>query len=236
MDAVYVVRPGNANNELRYSLRSLVENLPSVGRVWLAGHAPRWLHEIDHIAVVQRRGRNYENSSANLLAACEHPEVSERFVFMHDDIFIMKPLKEVPVLHRGLVRVTAEFYRSLGSTRYLAGLEQTLELMERLDIDPATALSYELHAPMVLEKAKMAEALRLPLRLGSHIEGLHKRTLYGNYWAVGGEESHDFKVSRKVHWSPDWPFLSTTDAVFSSNPVGEHIRRVFNSPSPYERR
>ena len=47
MDAVYYVRPGDRNDELRYSLRSLA-NLPH-DRVWIVGHTPPWVTGIESI-------------------------------------------------------------------------------------------------------------------------------------------------------------------------------------------
>jgi hypothetical protein len=47
-DVVYVVRPGNRNEELRYSLRSIAAHLPH-RRVWLAGFCPSWVRNISFI-------------------------------------------------------------------------------------------------------------------------------------------------------------------------------------------
>ena len=69
-DIVYVVRPGERNEELRYSLRSL-SNLPH-GRVWIAGYMPKWVTGVEHIPSPAKPG-SHVHAKANLRAACQHP-------------------------------------------------------------------------------------------------------------------------------------------------------------------
>ena len=47
MDIVYVVRPGDENEALRYSLRSLA-NIPH-RTVWIAGYRPKWCYGIVYV-------------------------------------------------------------------------------------------------------------------------------------------------------------------------------------------
>lgn len=230
MDVVYVVKPGDDNDELRYSLRSLA-NLPH-GRVWIAGHKPSWVNDVGFISVAQNRTK-WQNSTDNLWAACEHPEVSDEFVYMNDDIFIVEPLDAVPVLHRGPVDKVAEYYRRRRSTGYLQGMLTTKRILGLVGShDP---LSYELHVPLVVNKQAMAEVLALPKLLDVHTKCLHKRTLYGNYWKLGGDEVEDCKVYDRTGRMPDGPFVSTTDQTFGYHPVGVLIRERFPEPSPHER-
>lgn len=229
-DVVYIVRPGDRNEELRFSLRSLA-NLPH-GRVWVAGYMPKWVGGATAIPVrfVPRRSR-WERSAANLAAACAHPEVAERFVLMHDDFFVMKPLADVPVLHRGEVERVAEVYGRRGATTYRGAMLAATKLLNGFGVE--RPLSYELHAPMVIEKQGMAGVLELVARATNTRVAGHVRTLYGNLAEVGGTESHDFKVSHQ-EWSEEWAFLSTSDHVFGEGAVGRHIRKRFPEPSRYE--
>lgn len=230
MDVVYVVKRDTRNDELRYSLRSLAAHLPH-GRVWVAGFCPPWTAGARHIDVAQD-GTKYRNSTANLRAACEHPDVSDPFLFMNDDFFVMAPVAgDIPTLHRGPVAAVANYYRKrYGPSRpYLRGMVATAELLVRHGHhDP---LSYELHIPMVIHKAAMVAALDL----GADVAVLHKRTLYGNLAGVGGDQVDDVKV-RGFHdqWDPSWPFLSTSRSAFCRYRVGRHIRTTFAAPGPYE--
>ncbi len=226
-DLVYVVRPGDVNDELRYSLRSVAENLPH-RRVWVVGHMPPWLRDVHHLPTVQSDTK-YRNSTGNVRAACEHPEVSDPFVLMNDDFYVLKHTPFIPALHRGRVdKVATEYEARYGWSKYLEGMEQTRELLAELGVtDP---LSYELHVPMTVEKEHMLEALSL----GAALPVLHKRTLYGNLAEIGGEETGDVKVSRgRAEWSPLWTYLSTDPKSWRGG-AGEFVRMRFKERSRYE--
>ncbi|WP_037870681.1 hypothetical protein [Streptomyces sp. SPB074] len=225
-DIVYVVKPGDRNEELRYSLRSLA-HLPHA-RVWIAGHCPSWVRGVGRIPVPPRATK-YQSSTANLRAAAEHPEVAEGFLYFNDDFFIMRPLDRMPVLHRGpLARVEA-YYATRGRGRYLRGLRETRVLLAQLGHH--RPLSYELHVPMPMRKAQVLETLDT----GAHLEVLHKRTLYGMMHQLGGREISDPKIlTRGPAFPRSVPFLSTLPDSFAHGQVGAHIRARFPEPGPYE--
>jgi hypothetical protein len=221
-DIVYVVRPGEQNEELRYSLRSLI-NLPH-GRVWVAGFCPWWVIDVGVIRVATRPG-GHQSAKANLRAACEHPDVSEQFVYFNDDFFVMQPLERMPILHRGLID---EAIRQGMRSWYTRAMRATRDLLvERGISDP---LCYELHAPTLVTKQGMLEALDL-----CHYPMVQERSMYANLQRIGGMEARNFKVYRGDYGWRSWPFLSTNDSSFGRHPVGEYVRGAFDTPSPYER-
>lgn len=228
---VYVVGPGDRNEELRFSLRSLAAHLPHE-KVWIAGHRPDWVSdEVGHIPVAQTRTR-FQNSTANMRAACEHPDVggeAGEFVYFNDDFFVMQPLEGgVPLQHRGPLR---DVIASTRSSLYRRGAQSTLLLMGRLGMeDDGELLSYELHAPLVVHKESMLKALDL----GAPLPVLHKRTLYGNLIRLGGDQVPDVKVKTLDDPGPGGLFVSTTDATFAQGAVGERIRAAFPDPCRYE--
>jgi hypothetical protein len=222
-DIVYIVRPGDRNHELRYSVRSLV-NLPH-GRVWIVGYKPTWLEGAEVIEVRSQGHVKHSNAKANLRAACEHPEVSEAFYYFNDDFFVMQSMETLPVFHRGTVTEVIAGYASRSA--YIQYMEQTRDLLIERGI--AEPLSYELHAPMLVSKHGMIEALAL-CSDPQHQE----RTIFGNLQHIGGERVDDYKVyGRDGNWQ-EWPFISTEDSVFRAYPVGHYIREQFPDPSPYE--
>jgi hypothetical protein len=227
VDAVYVVRAGDRNEELRYSLRSIVAHLPR-GRVWIVGHAPRWVSGVEHLPTVQASSR-FANSRANLLHACEHPDVPERFVLMHDDFFILLPVEAIPVLHRGSIG------RTLGARRPTTSYRRALATVRDVLIAGGVAvpLDYELHVPLVVEKASMLETLRREVPV---VTAAAVRSLYGNLNAIGGEEAVDVKIhATRTSIPEDAAFVSTTDSSFANGRVGAEIRARFPEPSPFER-
>ena len=239
-DIVYVVKQGETNPALRYSLRSL-SNLPH-GRVWIAGYKPRWVTNVEHLPLRQTRTK-YENSTANLLAAATHDDVSEEFVYFNDDFFVIQPMASIPILHRGPVSHVVDYYLSKYRHRrnagaYVDGMVRTADILTGLGVDEP--LSYEVHAPLPMTKTGFREAVRTAS--GHGITALHKRTLYGNLHGLGGEvgfpgadQEGDCKIFKDgMKWSPDWPFLSSGGAVLQNGEVGRFVRSLFPDPSPYE--
>lgn len=222
-DVVYVVRPGEVNPELRYSLRSLVN--VAHGTVWMAGHKPHWVAgSVRHIPVAPRTPKA-ESSNANLRAACAHPDVAEDFLLFNDDFFIVEPIGSVPMLHSGPL---ADHVKSMGGG-YRRAAEGTRRLLAAWGHhDP---LSYELHVPMPLVKPAMAELLEWAKGTWC----LHHRTAYGNVIGVGGCQVDDVKVyKRQDVLFPSGPFVSTHDRSWTGR-VGAWLRDRFPDPSPYER-
>ena len=232
MDVVYVLGRGEHKPELRHSLRSLI-NLPH-DRVWFAGFRPSWAENVGHI-VPDRPGRTkHEDSTLNLRAACEHPEVSERFIYFNDDFYVIEPTATVEVEHLGpLAEVVEHYYHRFGPRPgvYTEGLMKMAELLDGLGY--AEALCYEPHAPMVMDKAGVLEALDI----GRGMRVLHYRTLYGNLLGLGGRQVTDCKVygARELP-GEGWRYLSTSDQTFATGLVGRWLRQRFPRRSPYERK
>lgn len=225
LDAVYVVGPQKRSEELRYSLRSLAAHIPH-RRVWIVGHKPRWVRNVHHIPRAQFSSK-WTNSTENLRAACSHPDVSDRFIYMNDDFFALAPVPGIPVAHRGPV---AEVIARTPMGRYRAGAAATMRLLQTLGIKEP--LSYELHIPMVVDKARMLEVLNLPQ--ARRIPVLHKRTLYGNLTGVGGEQWQDVKIASRTGDLPPGPWVSTTPESFTNGLVGRRIRAALPDVCRYE--
>lgn len=233
-DVVVPVGPGNNNEELRYSLRSL-RYLPH-RRVVICGHAPPWLRDVKVVPLEQRRSK-YENSTANLLAACRLPDLTEEFILWNDDFFLLEPIERVPVLHRGPVSEVAAYYRRYASGAYFQGMQLTSRILAKLG-HPAP-LSYELHVPMPMRKSLFLDAISRARAPGMpRFQALHKRTLYGNIAGLGGKRVEDVKVhDHTFPWKRGpLPFVSTTARTFRDHEVGQLIRDLHPDPSPYERR
>ncbi|WP_381804187.1 hypothetical protein [Streptomyces niveus] len=225
-DLVVPVRETAVNEQLRYALRSWSANLPH-RKVWIVGHRPKWLRGVEHIQTAQP-GTKYQNTTDAVRAACEHPDVADRFLLMNDDFFVMQRQTEMPVLHRGPVRDVERYYAARASGKYLAGMRETRDLLVSLGHDDP--LSYELHVPLPVVKAGMLEALNV----GRHLTVVHKRTLYGALANLGGQRIEDVKVLHRGPRFPHGPWLSTMPDAFSNGMAGRYIRHAYFQPSPYE--
>ncbi|MGY3199705.1 hypothetical protein [Streptomyces sp. TE5632] len=229
LDLVVPVREGPVNQQLRYALRSWSANLPH-RHVWIIGYKPVWLAGVRHVPTRQT-GTKYANTTAAMWLACEHPEISDPFLYANDDMFVMERVDEMPVLHRGPVRDVETYYAARASGQYLRGMQETRDLLiQHGHPDP---LSYELHVPLEVHKEGMLRALGV----GRYLSVLHKRTAFGVLNEIGGERIEDVKVlHRGPRFDRSTPFLSTMPDSFANGEVGRVIRSQFPQASQYELR
>jgi len=228
MDVVYSCRPGS-NEELRYSLRSLV-NVPH-GRVWIVGGWPAWVRDVGTIPT-RVLGNKYRTVTANMIAACSEPEISDPFLFFNDDMYAVEPIRWFGHHHRNTMREHITEYEQGGwrNSLYVQGLRDTLALLQYLGFEDP--LCYELHVPIVVWKAPMLEACALE---GS-IQAYQRRSVYGALIELPSTPLADPKVYAKGieagRPAPTGPWLSTGDSSFPA--VRPRLAVLFPEPGPHE--
>ena len=239
MDIVYLVKPGERNDELRLSLRSLV-NMPH-DQVVIAGYSPNWVTNVVRLPVPQTGPRKYLNAARNLLAACSSTDITQQFVLFNDDFFVVKPLEAIPTHHRGLLATVMNHHKKrYGTNGYYRGMEESRKWLEARGHDEP--LSYHLHTPMIVDKTVMKQVLE---DSGIHTPGgrpeYHLRTMYGNVARVGGDRIRDCKVASSASATltavqrRGLPYISTSDRSFQRGAVGNYLRGLFPTPGPYEK-
>lgn len=223
-DVVLPCRPG-PNEELRYALRSL-QNLPH-RNVWIIGGMPDWVRGVRFFEY-PRATTGYETVEQHMRTACNHPEISDPFILMNDDFYIMKLIKSVPTLNRGTVReVLAEHERQgITVSTYVTGMQGTLARLEQQGYQ--NPLSFELHMPMLIPKKAMLDAIEMCVGIPRG----HLRTAVGAIAGMRGKKARDVKVYGDDDPIPSGRFLSSNDHTF------EHLlptlQAVFPQPGPYE--
>ncbi len=227
MDLVYICRRGN-NEELRYSIRSAVANLPH-DKVWVVGNKPDW-YSGDFVDVLDNKDK-FDNIINCTYAITDVGAISDDFILMNDDFFFLKPMGKMPILHGGLLQDKIEKYVSLGARKYATLLSKTYNNLVRQGIK--NPLDYDIHVPMPMNKAKLKQSIK---------KAYFPRSGYGNIHNIGGEQIVDVKTyGSKNKLSPnsydflngDMPFISTEDESFEN--VYNHILRDrFTVPSRYE--
>jgi hypothetical protein len=229
MDYVYICRDGE-NEELRYSIRSLVENAPE-GRIWVIGGKPDW-YVGDYIRVPQA-GLKYENAKKNLNAICRATTMSDDVVLMNDDFFVMKKIDSVDTFFGGTLISKVRKYKSVyPRSSYTRALSQTHAILSQKAI--VDILDYELHVPMPMNRKKLSSVIRIN-------KPFLWRSMYGNMFGVGGTYMQDVKVYGKgsLVRSQDWKddsqiYLSSMDSAFNGGLL-EMLKERFPDPSKYER-
>ncbi len=236
MDVIYPYRRSGDGSELKFSLRSL-RNVPH-DNVWVVGEQERWFSKEVRFIRRQQSSSKWQNARENIIAAAKHPDISEDFILMNDDFFVMSPIPKVPTLHRGPIDDFVEARKKAGKVSgYVMGLVETKALLEWAGCTD-TLYSYSLHVPFVFNKTKLLTSLDYlrSIRPAAMPNCFHLRTWYGNYWQIGGTQMRDVKINSYKTSVPDGPFLSTDNASFTTRSVvRERIVSTFPDRSPYER-
>ena len=226
MDYVYICRKGE-NEELRYSIRSVVKNLPP-GKIWVVGYKPNWY--TGNFIPVKDSQYKFDNIKKCMSAIIDNDQVTNDFVSMHDDFFIVKKIDTVPVLYGGLLQDRVSLYKKLSpSSMYTGLLEKTYRRLIKLGIP--NPLDYDIHVPMVMNREMLKQTIDMP-----YLE----RSNYGNIFNIGGTMSNDVKVYSRGRMSSrsydflngESYFISTEDSSFEK--IQPMLQKLFPDPSAYE--
>jgi hypothetical protein len=228
MDFVYICRDGE-NEELRYSIRSVLLSFPEA-KVWVVGGKPKW-YSGNHVFLEQDNNK-YVNAVNNLKAVCNTPDISDNFILMNDDFFIIKKIETVEQFYNGLLSEKIDkFIKITGSSMYIKKLITTNNKLNKLGF--TKPLDYELHVPMPMHKAGLLYILN------EYPECLW-RSMYGNLFNVGGSQMEDVKVyknkrhaARSAQITKNSIYLSTEDTGLTIM-VDNIFKQLLTNPSPYE--
>lgn len=228
IDIVYPVRPlMEGNSELRYSLRSVAQNLPHRG-IWVIGKDIEWLSSDVGVIWAQDAGKPFENVNRKLMAAVETPLVSDPFIFMMDDVFAMSKQTKVPYFAIGQsLRERLQKYDKYGSyARDLQAAREILWWAKKDEID------FEAHGPIIFKKAGLKQILRKYPSSG------HRRSLYCNFYKKRPTYTPDFKVYHATD-EPDGslPYLSSAvESWRDDSKLYQLITGTFSTPCQYEKK
>ena len=229
MDFVYICRDGE-NEELRYSIRSVLNSFPEA-KVWLVGGKPEWYS--GHCVPVEQNSNKYANALKNLKSLCEHPEISDNFVLMNDDFFIIKKINSVDQFYNGLLSDKIDrFTQITGSSMYIKKLITTNKKL--IDLGIKNPIDYELHTPMPMNKTGLLDVIE------KYPECLW-RSMFGNLYNVGGTQMDDVKIyvnkrhlARSNEITDNSIYMSTEDTSLNVM-LDKMLRQMLPDPSIYEK-
>lgn len=230
MDFVYICKEG-INEELKYSIRSVVESFPD-SDIWVVGGKPDWY--VGNYIKVEQRESKYKNAVENLKTISVSDQISESFVLMNDDFYIIKKIDKIENFHGGYLLNKINLYQKLnGNSQYTRKLSGTYKKLKALGFE--NPLDYELHVPMIMEKTKLKTVLEL-------IDQFLWRSIYGNKFEVGGTEMQDVKVYtsgplvlKSYNLNIDsHTYLSSADSSFN-NIFNKILKDKFNKKTKFEK-
>lgn len=156
IDIVYVLGTGSNwnNNEIRFSLRSIEENLRGVGNVFIIGEKPDFIKNVIHIQHHDEYGPS--NADGNIihkiLRAIQDDRLSDRFLFINDDHLILQPIEasEVPFFHKGdLTDETLYPEKYFCNNYWRKRLGRTRDVLKFKGLP---ALHFDCHTPILIDK------------------------------------------------------------------------------------
>ena len=182
IDVVYpfLAEEGDCYEELRYSLRSLQNLYEKQVNVWIVGDKPDWLNldTANYLPHKKSSTSRYIDSRAKVKLAAEHPQMGSHFIYMNDDLFLMRP---VVTAFLGIPRYIADYTGRLDSFEVFYDYHQhELKGLQELKKRKLPLQNFNLHWPYVHNTEnflQMYEQFRLDE------EGHNHETLYFNSYS-----------------------------------------------------
>lgn len=197
MDVVYVLGSGSLwrDRELHYSMLSLQKFGRGVDRVFVIGNNPRSQMPISFTQVPAEDLHccKETNIMRKLRKACQHPEISEEFLFCNDDHFFLQQFhaQNYPFYVEGTL--SDRLARRAHVDAYARAMENTRAALQSVN---RPEVYYDVHAPMRIRKSSFLDAMNLFDWDSRH--GFVVKSLYGNYWGLQGVPFEDCKIDEPL--------------------------------------
>jgi hypothetical protein len=206
---VYTCRDGQ-NEELRYSIRSVLEFFPNA-EIWVIGGKPSWY--VGNYIKVKQNSAKYLSVKNNIYHLLSDPRINESFIYMNDDFYFTDTPDFSNLYHRGSFKSYLEAEKECCQKYiYYKMMNRTHNKIKKIISEEP--LNYELHIPISITKKRLER---------SYNKADLWRSFYGNYYKIGGVQIEDCKVYKnqisdgidlndfiKAHS----PFLSSNDEAF----------------------
>lgn len=228
VDIFYPVLPTlDGNLELRYSLRSLA-NIPH-GKVFIYTSKPiEWLSsEAIQVPADILSSNKFCRVNKKIEMACRNEQISENFVLMNDDFFILKPIKTLP------------YYADAGRPSLTDRCEDANCLYKQQLAEAAACLraagkpctNYEMHIPLVVNKAKMLATIKLRPTNGA------RRSLYCNLNGCEPTLVSDCKIYDSLSLPDSTAAFCSSyrDSFYQDSPLQRWLEDKFRDKCIYEK-
>ena len=240
VDVVYVLGTGSnwQNNEIRFSIRSLYKNLINFRNIYIIGEDPGFLKDVIIVPHPDEIGPH--NADGNIirkvLRACQIPELSQKFLFINDDHYIIKPVSAslIPPLHKGDLRCFSDKFFRLNPWR--KRLMRTREILLSKNLN---AYHFDLHTPILFDKTKFPKVVK-KFDYQNDI-GYTMKSLYGNsvYKNPVKNTWHKVKVFEQkslnqIQTLTQSAFLMALNDAGLNNSLKYFLHQSFPEPSPHE--
>lgn len=190
MDVVIPLGKGSKhdNIELLYSLRSVDKYLSGVGLVWIVGEYPPWVKNVDHIPFPDDPQRCSDfNIMAKVTEAISYQLLSDDFLFMNDDHYLLQPFEAAQFPYYYLDTCQA-FITKRGMDSYCKRVKNTLKLLQSQNLPTKY---FDVHYPIVYNKSLFLNTVSFQDWKNGHII----KSLYANSLKIEGIPDRDNKIN-----------------------------------------
>lgn len=230
---------GSRNNdmELRYCLRSIEKHLTGYGDIFIVGECPTWLQNVIHIpfdeGIAPKTYEKERNIFNKIMAACADDRVSEWFLFMNDDHYLLDRYQAriFPYYHDS----TLNCYKTV--TEYKHTIRNTIDHFEG-----ALVGNFDVHCPIVYKKELLywAFKLREPVPDWSKHFGYCIKSTYCDINRIIGDKRHDLKINEPLtvgqikHLIAGRSWFSIGDKAFNGE-IRQVLQELYPKKSRYEK-
>lgn len=227
----------NNNKELVYAIRSFQSNLKVLGDIFIVGKIIKPLRGLKYIYCKDEpNGKNKErNIYRKILAAINHPEVTEDFIFANDDHILLKEFdaNNLPFYHKGDLEDTM--------TKNLGDYRKSVNHTRKFLIEQGKpTLDFDTHFPIIYNKKKFIDIFTHKCVNWEKPFGYVIKSLYVNMANIPGEFGGDCKIQHRMSYQEltakigDKEFFSTSDKCLNEDMM-RFLNEKFPTKSQYER-
>ena len=150
-------------DELYYSIMSLHKFFQGPKKIFVVGDKPniRGVIHIKHDRITKVPHPKAADSFAKLKIICNHPDINEDFVYMHDDMVVLKPCKEADfrVLRANDLILSPGTYfgpKDRQSSKWKQFFMLTMTILKK---EGLPMWNYETHLPRLFTKSRVMEII-----------------------------------------------------------------------------
>ncbi len=220
--------------ELKYALRSLEKNFKDLGEVYIIGHKPKWINNVNHIDYDDLYPDNKGACIiSKLIFACDCPQISKDFLFCSDDQLMLKPMKSKDI--KPYYIYDLKDFKFSGENKFW--MKCLKNVQEVLEYQGLPRYNYEPHYPLILNKNKFRKVMdgydwkgRLYPTLSLYFNNIVKnhKQLPDNYRVFYANELGDLSAMDRCN------FAGYDDYALSMKFI-KKIDSLFPNKSKYER-
>jgi hypothetical protein len=213
--------------ELHMCLRSIEKHLNGVGNIFIIGHMPEGFINLIHIPCEDDPRNRFRdrNICSKIIAACKDRRVSDNFLMVHDDHFMLEDFEasEFPYYQCGPLVP--------GQGQYAHTKENTISVLGECN-------NYDTHSPILFNKEKFMRSVALAD--WSKWYGYCLKTLYCVLNGIEGEYYEDMKIRLPLKYEQiieqisGRKWFSIGDRCFVDNGMKKVLEDLYSKPSKYE--